>query len=231
MATEGLELGDKFDPEKSTLVRSHAGRLRKALAAYYEGEGAAEALVISMPDSGYRVGFLRAGAASVPAPGLSSAELPLLVVSRFRGIGLKERMRDLPVTFTEELSLCLGRAKHLRVALGETAARRPDAEFVLEGSIEQRGERLLVRYRLLDAPGGVQIWSRRHEFSVDRWCPDAFEEEIVEAVALEIGSDFGLIDRFLIRRLAAQTADAASYREALLKSKSFAIDFSEESFL
>lgn len=231
VATEGLELGDKFDPEKSTLVRSHAARLRKALAAYYEGEGAADELVISMPDSGYRVGFVRAGAAAAPAAAVSSDEMPLLVVSRFRGIGLKGRWSDLPASFAEELSLRLGRATHLRVALGETAARRPDVEFVLEGSIEQRGGKLLVRCRLLDAPSGVQIWSRRHEFPVERWNPAAFEEEIVGAIAVETGSDFGRIDRYLQRRPVAETDDAASYREALRKLKAYERDYSEASFL
>jgi len=231
VATEGLGLGEKFDPENNTLVRAHARRLRKALAAYYEGEGAADELLITLPASGYRVGFVRAGAASAPAPAASQVKLPLLVVSRFRGIGLKARWSDLPASFAEELCLRLRRSTHLRLALGEKAARRPDVEFVLEGSIEQRGDQLLVRSRLLDAPGGVIIWSRRHEFPVDRWNPAAFEEEIVDAIAVETGSDFGRIDRYLQRRPAAENGEAASYREALRKFKAFESDWSEASFL
>ena len=221
VATEGLELGDKFDPENSTLVRSHAGRLRKALAAYYEGEGINEEVVITMPSSGYRVGFVRTGSASAPATGKTSSNSPLLVVARFQGIGLKSRLAHLPASFADELSLRLGRATHLRVAQGERAARRPDADFVLEGSIEQRGDKLLVRSRLLDAPGGVQIWSRRHECPADRWDPVAFEEEIVEAIAVEVGSDFGKIDRHLLRQTSPSAEAEESLASALLKLKAF----------
>lgn len=221
VATEGLELGDKFDPENSTLVRSHAGRLRKALAAYYEGEGANDDVFITMPASGYRVGFVRAGPVSDHRVPRSTGQLPLLVVCRFEGIGLKDRWESLPSSFAEELSCRLGRAAHLRVAQGERAARRPDADFVLAGSIEKRGGKLLVRSRLLDAPGGVQIWSRRHEFDADRWDPTAFEEEIVDAIAVEIGGDFGKIDRHLLRQMSVgmEAQDALSL--ALLKTKAY----------
>lgn len=230
VATEGLGLGDKFDPENSTLVRSHAGRLRKALAGYYEGEGAAEELVITMPASGYRVGFVRAGAASATVPAVFSAELPLLVVSRFRGIGLKGRWSDLPVSFTEELTLRVGRATHLRVALGETAARRPDVEFVLEGSLEQRGDKLLVRCRLLDAPGGVQIWSRRYECPAHRWNSSAFDEEVIEAIAVEVGADFGKIDRHRLRQIPVSADAQGLLSFALLKAKAYESSISEPAY-
>jgi len=229
VATEGLGLGEDFDPEKHTLVRSHAGRLRKALAAYYEGEGRADKIVIALPASGYRVDFVRVGARAVraaKAPGLA----PLLVVSRFQGIGLKASWGALPASVAEELSLRLARAAHLRVAQGEHAARRPDADFVLEGSIEQRGGKLLVRSRLLDAPGGVQIWNRRYEWSQLRWDADAFEEEIVEAIAVEVGSDFGRIDRHLLRRPASGAEAGGSLPFALLKAKAYEASYSEDAY-
>jgi len=230
VATEGLDLGDNFDPENSTLVRSHAGRLRKALAAYYEGEGINDEVVISMPASGYRVGFVRTGPAVSSSVGASIAQAPLLVVSRFQGIGLKNPLAHLPASFTEELSLRLGRAAHLRIAHGERAARRPDADFILEGSIEQRGDKLLVRSRLLDAPDRVQIWSRRHECPAGRWDPAAFEEDIVEAVAVEVGADFGKIDRHLLRQTAPTAESEESLHSALLKLKAFESSFSEQAY-
>lgn len=230
VATEGLGLSDEFDPENSTLVRSHAGRLRKALAAYYEGEGIGEEIVITMPAAGYHVGFVRAGSAPVSAGGKSRAQTPLLVVSRFQGIGLKNSLTHLPASFAEELCLRLGRANHLRIAHGEHAARRPDADFVLEGSIEQRGNTLLVRSRLLGAPGRVQIWSRRHECPAGRWDPAAFEEEIIEAVAVEVGADFGKIDRHLLRQAAPTAESEESLHSALLKLKAFEGSFSEPTY-
>jgi hypothetical protein len=84
VAVEGLGLGENFDPEKHTLVRSHAGRLRKALAAYYEGEGIADKVVITLPASGYRVGFVRVGARAARGA-KASRPAPLLVVSKASG--------------------------------------------------------------------------------------------------------------------------------------------------
>ena len=230
VATEGLGLGESFDPEKQTLVRSHAGRLRKALAAYYEGEGIADKIVITLPASGYHVGFVRVGARA--ARGAKASRLaPLLVVSRFQGIGLKSDWSGLPASLAEELSLRLARAAHLRVAQGERAARRPDADFVLEGSIEQRGGKMLVRSRLLDAPGGFQIWNRRYEWPTSHWDADAFEEEIVDAIAVEVGSDFGKIDRHLLRQSAAGAEAGGSLPFALLKAKAYEASYSEDAYL
>lgn len=230
VATEGLGLGEGFDPETHTLVRSHAGRLRKALAAYYEGEGIDDGIVINMPASGYRVGFVRVGRAAVRGAGHAPEQSPLLVVSRFAGIGLKDRWSDLPSSFVEELALRLGRSTHLRIAHGERAARRPDVDYVLEGSIERRGDRLLVRSRLLDAPGGVQIWSRRHEFPAETWDPAVFEQEIVEAIAVEVGSDFGKIDRHRLRQTVLPGASGDSLEAALLKLKAFESSYREETY-
>lgn len=230
VGTEGLGLAESFDPENSSLVRSHAGRLRKCLAAYYQGEGAREGIVITMPVGGYRVGFARVDASASATSLKLRRQLPLLVVSRFQGIGLKDRFDHLPASFSEELSVRLGRSIHLRVTFCEHASRRTDADFALEGSIEQRGDKLIVRARLLDAPRGVQIWVRRHEFSSRGWDPESFEEEIIDAIAVEVGADFGRIDRHLLRCAAVGLPDDDSLAAALLKAKSFETDFSETAF-
>lgn len=230
VATEGLGLAESFDPDKSSLVRSHAGRLRKSLDAYYQGEGGSEGVVITMPASGYRVGFVRIGTNASRMSQKSLHQLPLLVVSRFQGIGLQDRFVHLPASFSEELSVRLGRSIHLRVTLGERTGCGADADFALEGSIEQRGNKLIVRARLLDAPGEVQIWVRRHEFSCDQWDPESFEEEIIDAIAVEVGADFGRIDRHLLRYTTFGSPDEDSLAVALLKAKAFEADFSETAF-
>ncbi len=230
VATEGLGLAETFDPEKSSLVRSHAGRLRKSLAAYYQSGGGQEGVMITMPVCGYRVGFVRVGPNASRTSQKSRRQLPLLAVARFQGIGLQDRFDHLPTSFSEELSVRLGRSIHLRVALDEWPARRTDADFALEGSIEQRGDKLVVRARLLDAPAGVQIWVRRHEFTSTRWDPESFEEEIIDAIAVEVGADFGRIDRHLIRRATSGPPDEDSLTAALLKAKAFEAEFSETAF-
>jgi len=46
-----------FNPQLDALVRIHAGRLRRALVQYYQGEGKIDKLVITMPKGGYVPNF------------------------------------------------------------------------------------------------------------------------------------------------------------------------------
>jgi adenylate cyclase len=227
VGTEALGLSQDFDPGAKSLVRSHAGRLRKALAAYYESEGRNDDILISLPPVGYRVVFSKPESAKNRRR--SIANLPMLLVSEFRGIGLKDALRDLPVTMAEELSLRLSRAAHLRVARTGAGGAALDPDFLLEGSIEQRGSKLLIRSRLMEGATGLQIWGKRHEFPATRWNPEAMEEEIVEAIAVETGSDFGRIDRHLLWKSSTSKRDAPSLQSALLKVKAFVTDCSEKS--
>ena len=228
VGTEGFGLPENFDPAQTTLVRSHAARLRKALASYYEGEGRNDDIVIALPSSGYRPAFLRSprkGAARSAA-----SKFPVLSVAEFRGIGLEDSRRDLPATMAEELALRLSRAAHLRIAPRSGGANVLPPDFLLEGSIEQRGKLILVRSRLLEGTAGVQIWAKRHEFPLERWNPSVFEEEIVEAIAVETGSDYGRIDRHLLRQSSKAKREASSLRAAMTKFKAYERDYSEKSF-
>lgn len=45
--------GEAFDPAADNIVRVQAGNLRNKLKSYYEGPGAADALVLSLPIGGY----------------------------------------------------------------------------------------------------------------------------------------------------------------------------------
>jgi tetratricopeptide (TPR) repeat protein/TolB-like protein len=53
IATQALGRPDDFDPQADPIVRVEAGRLRRALQAYYEGEGATDPLRIVVPVGGY----------------------------------------------------------------------------------------------------------------------------------------------------------------------------------
>ena len=228
VGTEGFGLPENFDPGQTTLVRSHAARLRKALAGYYEGEGRNDDIVISLPPSGYRLVFLRPSRPTLSRT--AASKLPLLSISEFRGIGLDKAWKDLPATVAEELALRFSRAAHLRVVPRGRGASVLPPDFLLEGSIEQRGGLILVRSRLLEGKAGVQVWAKRHEFPVSRWNPAVFEEEIVEAIAVETGADYGRIDRHLLRQNTRAKSEAVSLRAAMLKVKAYESDYSEKSF-
>jgi hypothetical protein len=50
---EALRRGEDFDPQIDPIVRVEAGRLRKALARYYAGEGARHSVKIEIPLGSY----------------------------------------------------------------------------------------------------------------------------------------------------------------------------------
>jgi TolB-like protein len=244
IATEGLGLGDRFDPDNKTLVRSHATRLRKELDRYYETLGGEDPVVISLPASGYQVTFseksrLPIGGGAVQQ-GQNSA--PVLALLEFKGIGLVGAWRFLPVWLVEELSLILCQSSHLRmlgpfsrqwlvrdgIEAAELSQRHP-ADFILDGGIEQRGELIIIRTRLLEA-SGLQIWSRRDECPLAEWDPARFEREIVQAIAVELGTDFGKIDRHLIGLTALNPDAVLTIHEAVLRGKAFESDRSESCY-
>jgi tetratricopeptide (TPR) repeat protein len=53
IATQALGRPDDIDPQADPIVRVEAGRLRRALQSYYEGEGASDPLRIVVPVGGY----------------------------------------------------------------------------------------------------------------------------------------------------------------------------------
>src|SRR5262249_13797573 len=76
----GIEIFDRketFDPRIDPIVRVEARRLRSKLKAYYEGEGAADPMIIEMPTGSYVPRFRQrdrlGGNATVSAPGLPRA--------------------------------------------------------------------------------------------------------------------------------------------------------------
>jgi len=70
---EVFERDEKYDPRLDSIVRVEAGRLRSRLDEYYNGDGAASPLRISLPKGGYSAHFTRAEASP---PVIESADAP-----------------------------------------------------------------------------------------------------------------------------------------------------------
>ena len=68
VGVEVFDRDDKYDPRLDAIVRVEAGRLRSRLDEYYNGEGAASPIRISLPRGGYVAQFERRAEAPAPAP-------------------------------------------------------------------------------------------------------------------------------------------------------------------
>ncbi len=88
VGVEVFERDESYDPRLDSIVRVEAGRLRTRLDEYYNGDGAASPIRITLPKGGYSVEFIRpqpavtsaAGAVSTRARGKWSTAIPLAVV-------------------------------------------------------------------------------------------------------------------------------------------------------
>lgn len=88
IGTEVFDRGEGFDPRSDSVVRVEAGRLRSKLRDYYDTEGAADPIVITVPKGSYvpvfrtsvndRIPWRRVW--SIAAPALSVYLLMLVVV-------------------------------------------------------------------------------------------------------------------------------------------------------
>lgn len=77
---EVFDRGESFDPRIDTIVRVHAGRLRKRLAEYYAADGRADSLVIDVPKGSY-VPAIRRRASTGTRAGFSTQSSPKSAVT------------------------------------------------------------------------------------------------------------------------------------------------------
>lgn len=82
IATGALGRSEDFDPQADPIVRVEAGRLRKALDAYYAGPGRDDPIVVTVPRGRYVPSFQRAGAAAPPTAPCEPSVAPARPPSR-----------------------------------------------------------------------------------------------------------------------------------------------------
>lgn len=78
IAVEAFGRSPDFDPQSDPIVRVEAGRLRRALAQYYAGEGAADPVRITIPVGAYVPAFAHVERAGTPVATPDPTALPLL---------------------------------------------------------------------------------------------------------------------------------------------------------
>ncbi len=237
LATEVMGLGRDFDPDANPLIRMQAGRLRRALRAHAEGPGAADPVRILLSSGSYA---LTAESPAAPAAPRMVVR-PLVALAEFRGIGLGPAQAHLPSVLAEELALCLGGVSGLRVhgplsrarldqdhLDAAAAARRAGADLALDGSLQAADDGLVVRLRLLDALTGEQLWSSRRRCAEGPCQLAEMEGELIRQMGVEIGEDFGVIDRHLSDLAKVKPAAALSVVEAIALARTYLATFAPE---
>ena len=243
IAFEAFGLGGDFDPASNATVRVHASKLRRALHAYYAGDGAGDLLMIEMLPGSYALAFSVNSAPSRDS--LPPAECrPVVALVEFQGIGLEAPWTRFPLLFAEELSVLLSKATVLRVMgplsrqllldegveVAALAAHYP-ADFIIDGSVQMHDGGLVLRVRLLEGLHGCQVWSRKYDCGHAHSDLAGIETDLMERLAFEVGADFGVMDAHLTALAKVKPVHQLTVHEALLTARGFFEDYAEESYL
>lgn len=239
IAAECFGIPNAYDADQNSLVRVHASRLRRMLTEYYEGDGVGDSWQVRLPAGSYQLKFERK---DDPQPQEGAVKMvPVVGLLEFRGLGLDDFWRHLPMVLAEELSSLLQRQGRLEI-LGPFSRRLLEAEgvdpvhlgtrhpvdFILDGSVERTDKALVLRTRLLEGRTGTQIWSGREDLDLERPDVAGFEEILMGRLSASLGEDGGVINRHLSAFARVKPENMLSVYEAVLLGRMYLSNYDHE---
>lgn len=218
----GAQPGDDVDGPQDVSVRVRATRLRKALHAYYDGEGAHDPLRIELPPGGYTPVFTLGPA---PEPAGDQLEMAVMVMV-FDAVG--EAADAVATVVGEALVSRLSHFPGLRV-LGPGTARTSDARrigrgvgarFVLQGSVLRNGTTMRLSARVTDAGTGEVVWAVADSLSQE---PDDLAG-IADGWVAEVAGELGDFAGVLLPRATTVAGDAGAEAHARLSFSTYILE-------
>lgn len=211
IGTQALSKKSDFDPQLDSIVRIHAGRLRRALHAYYQQQGVNDSMLIEIPKGTYVAVF----SANEKKHSVHTAEQdtvirirPVIAVLPFRNIN-EDKSRDFFADgLGEQLTAELARFQDIAViayysstqAASKTnnikeACNLLGARYAVTGSIQSSETELRVSVQLSLCDTGEQLWSKvfKHEFTAA--AVFKIQDEIIDSVIHHITGYYGAITR------------------------------------
>ena len=200
LGVEVFDRGPGFDPNKDTIVRVEAVKLRSRLRAYYRGPGRKDAIVIELPKGAYHPNFrIRAEHRTKRKPlrttPISVAVLPFLNLTpgdenEFWSDGLSDELTSVlastaSLRVISRTSSFAFKGKRLDVRMIGTTL---GASLVVEGSVRRQHGLVRVAAQLTDAGTGAHVWSVTLEREIeDAWkVQQEIATSIVAAIHLEL---------------------------------------------
>jgi TolB-like protein/Flp pilus assembly protein TadD len=195
VARHALQYSDSFDGRHDASVRVRASRVRRALEAYYESEGAEDLVRIELPSGTYAPTFTLGTA--VPRDG-RRLEPGVLVMAFVSG---GDAQPDAGTALSESIVGRLACFPGLRV-IGPATSRVEDparigrqlgARYVLQGSVVGQDDVLRLQARVTDAESREIIWAVSDTLERDARHLWAVADEWVDAIVGELGDYAGVL--------------------------------------
>ena len=244
VGVEAFGFSEDFNPQRSSVVRLEAGRLRRRLALYYATEGATEELRIEIPKGSYAPHIKRAAHETdkvyhgldmeAIAPRTDSQPAPpnlKIVVLPFQNVSGDNQLDFFAYGLAEEITSVLSLYKDFSIvppiaAKGFTSEQTNlkviDTEFgaryVLVASIRRAKKLVRIIVQLNDTKDSSLLWSSTFDtaFEVDNLID--IENEIAARVANSIANEY---DGVIPRKVASESSNignpSRSSYEAVLR--------------
>ncbi|HEY0179545.1 MAG TPA: hypothetical protein VGC30_07920, partial [Dokdonella sp.] len=166
----------RFDPQRDTIVRVEARRLRARLARYYRDEGAGSLVEIALPIGGYTVEVRRR------TDDAGTASLAILPVDDRSGAVIAPAFRDdlldalLDATSRIPGFKVIARTSAMRAAaatddgaepVDDALAQRLGVALLLHGTLDRDETRMRLKLRLVRAAGAERMWTGSWTLSLE----------------------------------------------------------------
>lgn len=200
-----------FDPEQDSLVRIHAGRLRRLLQVYYLESGKDDPVKIEIPKGKYKPAFSLQELSSRSIEKTDQHKKPVqrdpsVAVIPFKNLTGDPDKAYFAYGFSEELSIELTKYEDLKVinCWQRSEVDAPNlytqigAHFLVDGTVQMYDKELRILVKLLDAHSGHQIWAERYNRTTSLNSLSLIQEDIADEVAKNIGSEVGIVLQILL---------------------------------
>ena len=207
-----LNKSTDFKPQDNSIVRIHAGRLRRALHNYYNGVGAFDDIQISIPKGRYVPVFMEAGEqatndalnnmgdtlidTSAAASTKKAEVIAVLPFQHFHNNALENSLIEgLGLQLTNALMQFEKYAVVAYYTMRDLCKKTPgiaklasmvDAKFVISGNIQNIENKVRSHIQIIDAHNGMQVWSCMYEGEFARENIFKLQDEIVQFIISEL---------------------------------------------
>ncbi|HLO79966.1 MAG TPA: hypothetical protein VK166_03355 [Chitinophagaceae bacterium] len=213
IGTQVLAKKNGYDPKEDASVRIHAGRLRKALAAYYSGPGRTDLILISMPKGGYMPRFdINMPSTEDQATGEFRIQIkPSLAILPFNHYdkepefalsdGLCDQLCTEFTNFDELAVVSYYSSRQIAESTGDIrkAALLLDVKYILTGNIRSFGSIVRISVQLMISKTLQQIWAFTYERERSGLDTFAIQDDVVRHVVNQIAGSHGIIFREVVK--------------------------------
>ena len=243
-----------YDPRRDPVVRMVAGRLRRALKRFYDGDGAMNPVRIELPKGGYRPRVRKAdathpaGSSFIVSPGQpipsdpNRTRRPIVAVAPFIAFSRGTFERHVADAIAQDICVQLSRFSWFEVTDFLTAlnlsrkklaplqiASSLCADFVLSGTIRKHDSSLRVTVQLADTASGRIIWAARFTLQADDQ-DLARQDDIVERVAARIGDIYRVLATTVLSKARRKPPEGVTLCESVMANLRYQLHLAPDGY-